>query len=209
MTKWTDPLEGVVAKIGEQAQVYAILHRKAEAYYGWWNNLLSIPAIVLATVSGTGSFAIQGKDAATITGILSLVVGLIQTLIAYFRFGPTAETHRLLGISYNKMFNTISTEMALERTEREDADTFLDHLRSEIERLEEVAPNIPPYVVGVFRKDYAKYEDVRRPTIANGLERIIPNTASTVVDIPVPPPEPTIAMVVEPVEKPKQKPWKG
>jgi hypothetical protein len=208
MTKWTEPLEAVVAKIGEQAQVYAILHRKAEAYYGWWNNLMSIPAIILATVSGTGSFAIQGQNASTVTGILSLVVGLIQTLIAYFRFGPTAETHRLLGISYNKMFSTISTEMALERTERCDADTFLSQLRSDIERLEEVAPNIPPYVIRVFKRDYAKYEDVKRPTVANGLERIIVN--ATVPEIPMlpTPPEPVVVeQVVQ--EKQKQKPWKG
>jgi len=193
MTKWTEPLECVVARIGEQCQVYAVLHRMSESYYIWWNNLFAIPSIVLATASGAGSFAIPGEQAATVTGVMSLVVGLIQTLISYFRFGQLAEAHRMLAISYNKAYGNVATEMALERHERTGANIFLTQLRSDIERYEETAPNIPEYVIRNFRKQYVKYENVKRPTIANGLEKIAVNTIRTlspteetiVLDLPI------------------------
>ena len=191
MTKWSPPIETLIQTIGEQSECYAILHRNAEKYYSYLQHFFAIPAIVLSTVAGTGSFAF-GSDTAegdktpsSIIGAISIAVGVIQTLSTYFRFAQLSELHRVSAISYQKMYNRISGELVLERTDRKDADQFLETLRNDIERLEEITPAIPDRVISAFKKKYSGNTDVRRPTIANGLEKVMIN-----VDVPAPPPTP-------------------
>lgn len=215
MTKWTTPIETLVKSIGEQSECYAILHRNSEKHYAWLSHFFMIPAIVLSTVSGTGSFAFAGdsKSASSVVGSISLAVGVIQTMLSYFRFPQLAELHRVSAISYQKMFNRISGELVLERTDRADAEQFLATLRADIERLEEVAPNIPDRVIAAFKLKYRENADVKRPTIANGLESVCVNVDET----PPTPPQSNAPEVAEPppLELPSRppstqipRPWK-
>ena len=223
MTKWTPPIEALVRSIGEQSECYAILHRNAEKYYAYLTHFFAIPAIVLSTVAGTGSFAFGGdgsKETSSMVGAISIAVGVIQTLATYYRFAQLSETHRVSAISYQKMYNRISGELVLERTDRADAEQFLATLRADIERLEEVAPNIPDKVITAFKRKYSDSPEVKRPTVANGLEKIEVNTDVPVhVVSPVPevhlgevPPEPVPEVLPEvpstSTAPPKSKVWR-
>ena len=165
--------EQLIKKIGEQAECYSILHRESQSYYGYLNHFTAIPVIVLSTVAGSGSFIFGGeRDASLGIGAISIIVGILQTLASYFRHAQLSETHRVCAIAYSKMFMNISAELSLPPEERQDTLLLMSGLRSEIERLSEISPHIPPSIISQFKIKYKQYTDVSRPTIANGLESI-------------------------------------
>jgi hypothetical protein len=177
--------ELLVKKIGEQSLSYNILHRESQSYYGWLNHFIAIPVICLSTLSGSASFIFGGEKSASVgIGILSVCIGIIQTLGTYFRFSQLAELHRICSISYQKLYMKISAELTLPPSDREDPTIMMSNIRSELERLQEVAPPIPINIIEAYKKKYKNYTDISRPEITNGLEAIIPYTAS-IVEKPV------------------------
>jgi hypothetical protein len=225
--EWSPPIEDIIKKIGEQSQCFSILHRRSERYYAYFNHFIAIPVIVLSTISGSGNFIFGGdKDASMAVGALSILIGIIQTLGTYFRFAQLSEANRISAIQYNKLYQKISTELALTREHRMDANLLLSDIRETTERLEEISPVIPLSVIETFKKDYAQYKDISRPNIANGLENIKINVEpptlprSTIPSLsfvlpPVPPSSPVNNVIVEisepeklPEKPPKSKHWK-
>lgn len=212
--EWSEPVEELIKKIGEQSQCFSILHRRSEQYYAYFNHFIAIPVIIFSTVSGSGNFIFGGdKEASLVVGAISILTGIISTLGTYFRFAQLSEAHRISAIQYNKLFQKISAELALTREHRTNAELLLNQIREMIERLEEVSPAIPIKVIQSFKADYKQYSDVSRPTIANGLEKIRIN-----IDAPVMPrsPIPSVQLIAPPpspeeedLKKPSSlKPWK-
>jgi uncharacterized membrane protein YtjA (UPF0391 family) len=197
--------EAFIKKLGEQSQCYAILHRESEIYYKWLTHFTSIPVIVLSTIAGSLGFIFSGDSSAT-TGIsvISIFVGILQTLASYFRHAQLSEAHRVCHISYDKLFFNINTELTLPPEERQDTHAFILTLRGELERLAEIAPPIPYRVIDEFKRRY-KNEDTSRPSLVNGLEKIEPYKA--------PPELKRISIIAEPLQpedlkKPEKKVWK-
>jgi hypothetical protein len=194
---WSPPVEDVIKRIGEQSECYSILHKRAEIYYAYFNHFIAIPVIILSTVAGSGNFIFGGdKEASFVVGAISILTGVIQTLGTYFRFAQLAESNRISGIQYNKLYQKISTELALTREHRIDASVLLKDIREIVERLEETSPTIPTAVIDSFKRDYRQYQDVSRPNIANGLDVIKIN-----VEIPVMPrsPIPSLSSPIAPL----------
>lgn len=173
--KWNNSIEALIQKIGEQAECYSILHRNSEKHYSYLNHFIAIPVIVLSTVCGSANFAFGKTDGdlpSMILGGISIATGIIQTIGTYFRFAQLAEAHKISYISYEKMYNMISAELALPREHRKDGNVMLDDIRQAIERLQEIAPPIPDKVITAFKKQYSEYADVSRPVICNGLNKV-------------------------------------
>jgi hypothetical protein len=121
------------------------------------------------------------------------MTGIIQTIGTYFRFAQLSESHRISYISYEKLFNHISTELALPREDRVQADVLLNEIRQATERLQEIAPAIPDRIIERFKKDYAQYTNVVRPIVANGLiavtvnkplPKVLTDIPPTVIEVP-------------------------
>lgn len=197
--------EAFIKKLGEQSQCYGILHRESEIYYKWLTHFTAIPVIVLSTLAGGLNFIFQNDPNASIgIGGISIFVGILQTLSSYFRHAQLSEAHRVCHISYDKLFFNINTELTLPPEERQDTHTFLLNIRSELERLAEIAPPIPARVIEEFKRKY-KDEDTSRPSLVNGLEKIEPYKA--------PPELKRISIIAEPLQqedlkKPEKKVWK-
>ena len=202
--EWSPAIEQLIKKIGEQSLCYNILHRRSQSYYSYYNHFIAIPVIVLSSLTGAATFALSGKEGelpSILLGSLSILTGFIQTLGSYYRFAQLSENHRIVGLQYNKMYQTISTQLALAREIRDPAAKILDHLKETIERLQEVAPEIPQYVINAFKRDYKNYTDTSRPNIVNGIDSIMVNVeppepprsaipSMTILRSPTPPPTP-------------------
>lgn len=176
--KWSKRLENHFKDIGEKSYCYSYLHKKAEAKYAYYRNFIDLPVIVLSTVAGTlsiGKDSIFGKEneqeASLGVGMLSLVVGVMNTIGTYFQFAKRAEAHRLSHIEFSKLFRFISIELSLPRDERMRPSDLLKVVRDNYERLQEVAPLIPEKITNNFKKMFKHYK-VSKPSEANGLEEI-------------------------------------
>jgi hypothetical protein len=218
--EWSDTLEKLIKQTGEKSLCYSILHRRSQSYYAYYNHFIAIPIIALSAVTGAATFSLGGTESALasiILGSLSVITGFIQTLGSYFRFAALSENHRIVSIQYDKLYQMISTQLAIAREIREPAHKIMDSIKDSIERLSEVAPEIPPYVINGFKQDYKQYTDISRPNIVNGLDPIQINVEPPVqprpsipsVTLPTPPPELPLNPPEPPASKiPVGRPWK-
>lgn len=176
---WSEPLETLIASEGEKCRGLAWIHQKSEGYYSRRNNLIAIPVIILSTLSGTASVGssslFQGETqiSSIVIGLVSIGVGILNTIASYFAFSRKSEAHRIAYLNYNKLFQIVSVEMSLPRSEREDPESLLKKIRDTMERLAETTPTAPDSILSDFNLKF-KDEDksIARPTETNGLHKI-------------------------------------
>ena len=182
MVSWNHELEQLLAEEGEKALGSAWIHNECEAYYSKCNQAITIPCIVLSTLSGSASVGSQTLFsnlglASLIIGCISISVGILQTLGSFWGFAKLQESHRNADVQWSKLHRFITVEMTLPRQERMTARDMLKICRDTIERLSENCPLIPDSIIRTFTWKFGKkYPDVAVPDIANGLKKIAINS---------------------------------
>lgn len=187
---WSQALEDIIAQEGEKCRGLAWLHLRAEGEASKKNNAIMLPVIVLSTLSGTasvGSSSLFGGSqwGSIAIGLVSIGVGILNTINSYFGYAKRSEAHRIAHLHYSKLFTWVSVELALPRTERMTAENMLKQLRGEMERLAETTPSVPQYILETFKKEFKEYTDVSKPIETNGLAKISIYRQSVKVDTPV------------------------
>lgn len=183
---WSSALEVLIAQEGERCRGYSILHQQSEGYYSKRNNWIAIPVIILSTLSGTASvgssslFAGDTQISSIVIGLVSISVGVMNTINSYYSFSRKAEAHRIAYLHYNKLFQTVSIELALPRQERVEPEVLLKELRSQMERLAETTPTPPESILSAFTKRFKEYDaTIARPAETNGLSKVKVYSPST------------------------------
>lgn len=175
--EWNDRLEELIAEEGEKCLCFAWLHGRSEALYSYRNNFIALPVIVLSTLAGTASIGAEGLFgktdwAAVGIGLVSISVGILNTVGQYFSWAKRSEGHRIAHIVYQKLYRFISVELSLPRKERMAAGDLLKVVREQYDRLSETSPLIPDKIINEFRARFKDYTDVAKPEITNGLEKV-------------------------------------
>lgn len=209
---WNSAIELLIKGLGEKALSLSWLHNRSEKYYNYYNNTLAIPSIVLSSITATigGTFAGE-KVFSYVTTIISTCVAILTTLNSYFVFAKRSESHRITAISYSKLYLQINIELSLPRKKRMNVKDFMKTVSEQIQRLNEIQPQVPDYVI----KEYnLKFKDepttISRPEITNGLvdikiyldqveEKATETEKPEEVQVPVPVPE----QIQQPVVKQK------
>ena len=174
---WNQQLEQILSKEGERALCYSWLHNKSQAMVSKYDTNIALPVIVLSTVAGTGSIASQSlfgqsQTANLIIGLISLSVGIMNTVSNYFGFAKRSEAHKISAITYAKIHKFIVIELSLPRNERMKAKDMLKIIREQLERLAETSPQIPEPIIKQFNEKFHDQKDVSKPEITNGLDPI-------------------------------------
>ena len=120
----------------------------------------SIPVIVISTITDTFNFAQNGFPesiegwAPLIIGTLNLAAGLITTIAQFLRVSELLEGHRAASIAYSKLSRNIAVELSLPADERSmPGIDYIKQCRTDIDRLIEQSPPIPPDILGAFDKN--------------------------------------------------------
>ena len=133
----------------------------------------------MSTLAGTASVGssslFQGDTqiSSVVIGLVSIGVGILNTISSYFSWSRKSESHRIAFLQYSKLFSIIRVEMSLPRAERQEAEVLLKQIRDGMERLAETTPSPPPSILDEFNKHF-KDEDksISRPIETNGLAKI-------------------------------------
>jgi hypothetical protein len=206
---WSREQEELMAGWADIAACYRWMHDKCEKKMNINNLWMTVPVIILSTLSGSASFILNsvvgdnptGQKYAQIgIGSISIFTGILTTLGNFFRYAQSSEANRVAGIAWGKFQRQIAVELALHPNERIECSDFLTMCRAELDRLIEQSPPIPDYIVIEFEKEFENVPVLKRPDIAHGVEHtmIYKNTDSRLKQLAV---DATILM------KQKKKTW--
>jgi hypothetical protein len=193
--EWSSQLEDILAQEGERCRGLAWLHTRAETYTSKYNTYVQVPVIVLSTLAGTasvGSGALFGDSSVSSIGIglVSISVGILNTLGSFFAFAKRSEAHRIAHLNYSKISTMIAIELSLPRDERNTAEYMLSYIRDTMERLAETTPSCPNHIIAEFNEKFSKLADtIAVPMETNGLHKIKVFRGETKINTPLPPPD--------------------
>jgi len=178
---WTDECEELLREWSEKANCYRWLSSKCEKKYRRYYYSLSIPVIILSTLTGVAnagmsSYVSEGgqKNATAVIAGTNIFCGILGTLSNFLKLSETMESHRIQGISWSKLGRQIQIELALDRKRRQNAHDFLKISRAEYDRLIESSPSIDDDIIRSFKSTFKNYKelDISVPNICNGLDRV-------------------------------------
>ena len=188
--EWSTQLEDILAQEGERCRGLAWLHIRAESLTSKYNTFVQVPVIVLSTLAGTASVGsatlFGGGPASSIAiGLVSIGVGILNTLGSFFAFAKRSEAHRIAHLNYSKLSSKISIELSLPRDERMPAEPFLINIRETMERMAETTPMCPEDIIKDFNEKFKDSDGVALPVETNGLHKILIYRGKTHVETPM------------------------
>jgi hypothetical protein len=180
---WNSAHENLLAAIADRSNCSRWMHSKSQDLYDRINFGLTIPSIIISTISGTATIGLPGlltdststRFVTVFVGVLTLTSGLLTSLNQYMKTSQLSESHRIASVSYGKLHRVISTELALRRDQRISALDFLKTIRSEQDRLHDTCPSIVDSVIAKFRKEFDSNLSLEKPEIAGDLNHVLIN----------------------------------
>jgi hypothetical protein len=175
---WTREQEKLMANWSDIAACYRWLHDRTEKFYYKRNMAITIPVIILSTLTGTANFAVGGFTtepdqklyASAAIGSLSILAGIMTTLGNFFQFAQNSESNRVASIAWGKFQRLLAVELAIKPDDRIAAMDFLQICRQDLDRLIEQSPQIPDQIIVAFEEEFKDMPTLKRPDICHGLE---------------------------------------
>ena len=175
-TGWTHSQEELLKSWSERSNGYSWLHKKAEAYYGKRSNYITIPAAVLAGLSGSVQFSLLNDTSENFyiklaTALTTLSVSIFSILQKSLNYQSKKEQHRKLATDFSSLYRDISAELSMPPSERQNSKEYVGICRTEIDKLTKASPTIPDKII----KEYNKYfgdKNVYKPSIACGITEV-------------------------------------
>lgn len=176
---WTSEQEVLLAKWSDYASCYRWLHDRTEKKLSYYNSGITIPVIILSTITGTASVGLTGlvgdvpngeKYGQIAIGMVSLFTAILTTLGNFFRYAQNSECHRVCAVSWGKFNRLIAVELAQKPDDRMDSLDFINLCRQDLDRLIEQSPQIPDDIIENFEKEFQHERELERPDICNNLE---------------------------------------
>ena len=177
---WTKEQEYLMAEWSDIAACYRWLHDKAEKKYTLSNMSITIPVIILSTLTGAANFAVGSivpadnraaqQYVSASLGAVSIFAGILTTLGNFFQYAQKSESHRVCSIAWGKFQRLVQVELAINPMDRIDAMDFLKICRQDLDRLIEQSPGIPDDIIKIFEEEFEDIDGLKRPDICHGLE---------------------------------------
>ena len=170
---WHEQQEKILKEWGEAASCYRYMHFKAFQKYKRQSRSLTLPIIIISTVTGTANFAQQNFPASVITyvpfviGAFNLFAGVLTTLLQTYKINEKMENHRVTSIQYGKLSRMIKLELMLPRNHRvHDGNDMVNLCKTEYDRLIEQSPPVPNDIILLFDQGFEK-EKFTKPELTN------------------------------------------
>ena len=178
-------LESLLKDEAEIAESLSVLHRLSYTRYNMFGSIVSIPIIVISSITGYMTALDMGWDNSSVfLGSLSILVGIIRSIEAYFAWGKRSENHRISSLQYAKTNKLIAVELALQAEDRIAAKDLLNIIKQDLQTLAEYAPMLDDVVIQKFKDLYGKYP-TKKSNLTNGLNSIHINNAQPEIHIEV------------------------
>lgn len=174
---WGNSEEDLLAKWADKSTCYRWMHEKAQKKFYSANLKMTLPVIILSTLTGTANFGMGSIFPGNLQSIaqlgiggVSLITGIISTVANFLGYAQNMEAHRGASISWGKLHRKIAVELSLPRSQREPCMEFLIVCRAELDRLIEQSPAVPDDIIDEFKKEFPNSE-LSQPVKWNDMEK--------------------------------------
>jgi hypothetical protein len=181
---WNSSHENLLAAIADRSNCSRWLHSHCQLVYDRYNFYLTIPSIVITTLSGSATIGLTNifsdssqRSASIVIGLCTLGCGALTSINQFMKTAQYAEAHRSASVAYGKLHRIISNELILRRDQRVNALDFLKIVRTEQDRLQESSPTILEVVIHNFRREFVSHVDLQKPEIVGDLDHVRINRA--------------------------------
>jgi hypothetical protein len=177
--EWEDSIEKILSELGDEAQINAYLHKKANEYYTTQNIKYQLPIIVLSAVSGTGNFISANfpSYAQTIVlavGGISIFTSIISSVAQFLKVSQLSESHRISYLSWEKFHSNIKFQLNKRRASREPIKDFLSYVVPEYQRMKEMSASIPKHICEQVKRNKKNLKNMQIPYMLNGFHPVVP-----------------------------------
>ena len=173
---YNDSLEIILSKEAEKCLALRWSHDKAQRWSASRNSWLMIPSILLSSLASAGSFGgdslLPFSGSEKLIGFISLFVATINTIGSYYAFSKRAEAHRVSALLYGRLHRFLMIQLSIPRAQRISASELLKFVKEEVDRLNEISPQLPQAIIETFKKEF-KETRTAVPEILNGLDPVV------------------------------------
>ena len=164
---WNKSQELLLDSWAENAASYKWMHIKAARYYNLINDMISIPIIVLSSMSAMGAVFVistngEGDEREYMNSIIeyvfaaaNLIVATLSSIQKYKKFGETSQKHRTSAVEYSKFYREIKLELVIDPSDRKYAIDYSKNMKLAYDKLLSNSPEIPEHI----SKGYEKIKD--------------------------------------------------
>ena len=176
---WDDAIEKILSEMGDEAQINAYLHKKAQEYFTIKNIKFQLPIIILSALSGTGNFISANFPAYSeyiILGVggVSIFTSIISSVAQFLQVSQLSENHRMSYLSWEKFHSTIKFQLNKRRIARDSIKDFVALIIPEYQRLKEISADIPKHIIESIKNNKKKLKDMQVPYMLNGFHPVRP-----------------------------------
>lgn len=169
--EYNNYFENILKKECEICECLYLMHQRAGEFYNKLAVLINIPIILLSAFSSFLNILVLFEGQNILVSSIILFITIIKTIDSYFQFSKRSENHKIIALSYNKIFRLIYIQLSLPRESRIQPYDFYKMITDDIQYIKQNENNIPSYIINHFIQ---KYRNTRNhfPSICNGLTTI-------------------------------------
>lgn len=189
---WTNEHEILLKEWAEVASIYSHMHAACYRKYRRQHIWLTLPVIIMSTITGTANFAQAGMSsgvhayAPTLIGVLNIMAAVITTIAQFLRVSEISEGHRMASLAYDKISRSVRVELRLPRGSRTlSGRDLVTRSHAELDRLIEQGPIISPEVARGFAGKLRRTPVLTVPEIVQIRPAYIHGSAYNVPDEPL------------------------
>jgi hypothetical protein len=185
--EWDDSIENILSEIGDESQINAYMHKKAQAYYTKQNIKFQLPIIVLSAISGTGNFVssnfpVYSSIIILAVGGLSIFTSILSSVAQFLQVSQLSESHRMSYLSWEKFHSTIKFQLNKKRANRDDLKDFISLVVPEYQRLKEISADIPKHICDQVKNNKKNLHKMQVPYMLNGFHPVKPYKEEEIED---------------------------
>jgi hypothetical protein len=176
--EWLEEDELILKQWSDISLCYKWMHGQAYDKYRRIFLFMTIPLIIISTVTGTANFAqeqISEQYRSTflmVVGSLNIIVGIISTIMQFIKVNELKESYSISIKNWDKYHRNIQLELMKNRENRMTKNTMLEFAKKEFDRLIDLSPEIPNDVVEKFKVRF-KDNELFKPDICDNLSPTI------------------------------------
>jgi hypothetical protein len=174
---WDRSVEQLLQKYCDESQTREALHRRSYYHYKKLTSCFNLPIIVLSALSGSFQFLSKGYPSVeqyivTATASVSILTAVLSAVASYLNIGESKSKHEQSANAWLLFHNELKHQLGLRRDRRQDADEFLQTVKTQYDRLFELSPICSSSMIGTIKKKIAASATPSfvTPTYLNGFK---------------------------------------